>query len=592
MGLSHRRAIRRIMSTQTTKATSTVDLTAAPFNLQPADIEWVNQTIDGMTLDEKIGQLFINLNTSLDLDYVQNVVTKYHVGGLRYNNGTPADVQAHIRHAQEHAKVPLLVASNPEVGGQGSCWGGTLVATHLQAGSTADASVARDLGRIGGAEAAAVGCNWAFAPIVDIHYNWRNTVISTRAFGNTPDIVIERANAMFEGLSEAGQLAAIKHFPGDGLDERDQHVVTTWNTQTRDEWDASFGRVYREMIASGVQSIMIGHIGAPHLSRSINPDLTDADLLPATLSKELTTGLLREELGFNGLILTDASVMVGFTSAMPRRDAVPAAIAAGCDMFLFFRTAEEDLRYMREGIESGVVTEQRLRDALTRILGLKASIGLHRTPREQIVPGPEALEIIGCDEHLAAARRAAEAAVTLVKDTANRLPLRPETHKRVRLYSVTGDKDFHGASADEFIQLAEQALTAQGFEVSRFDAPRGFDGLSRLTEEANENYPELYDAAIVFANVVGFAQEGAIRIKWAGAMSGEIPWYQTEVPTVFVSLAQPNHLVDVPMVKTVVHAHNPTAAGVQAAVDAITGAIEFRGTFNENVWCDTFGTRI
>ncbi|MDJ0357241.1 glycoside hydrolase family 3 N-terminal domain-containing protein [Paenarthrobacter sp. PH39-S1] len=207
-----------------------VDLAAAPYNLDAASIAWVDGTIASMSLEEKIGQLFINHNNEFTPEYLDGVLENYHVGGMRYRPGPAADVQEHIRYAQSTTKVPLLVASNPEMGGFGSCDDGTFVCTHLQAGSHPDKSIARDMGKVAGVECTAIGCNWAFAPIVDIHYNWRNTVISTRSFGNTPEIVVERAKEYFDGISEANMACAIKHFPGDGMDERDQHVVTSYNT--------------------------------------------------------------------------------------------------------------------------------------------------------------------------------------------------------------------------------------------------------------------------------------------------------------------------------------------------------------------------
>jgi beta-N-acetylhexosaminidase len=577
-----------------------VDLSAKPFNLDPAAIEWVHATIESLSPDEKIGQLFVNLNTNFAPGYLDGVLDNYHVGGMRYMGSDSAAVQEHIRYAQSRSKVPLLIASNPEMGGFGSIDDGTLVSTHLQAGSHPDASIARDMGRVGGVETAALGCNWAFAPIVDIHYNWRNTVISTRAFGNTPEIVIERAKEYFDGLSESNMAAAMKHFPGDGIDERDQHVVTSYNTLGVDEWEASYGRVYRELIDYGVQSIMIGHIGAPELSRKFRPGITDAEILPATLAPELLQDLLRGELGFNGLILTDASMMVGMTQAMPRRDAVPAAIAAGCDMFLFFRDPAEDTSYLREGIRAGVVTAERLQEALERILGLKASLGLHTTPRDQLVPGPEALRVIGSPKHHAVAAAIADKTVTLVKDTQGKLPLSPETHRRIRLYGVSGAADFTGVDPNSYLQIARDELEQAGFEVHVFKdaAQRQAEGEEHvyfhtvMAEEANGQYADKYDAAIIFANVAGFAQEASVRIKWSTPMASEIPWYVTEVPTVFVSLNQPNHLIDVPMVKTVVHAHNPSREAIHAAVQKIIGASEFQGTFNDNVWCDTWGTRL
>ena len=334
-----------------------VDLQAAPFNLDDDAIAWVDSTIASMSLEQKIGQLFINHNNDYSPEYLDGVLEQYHVGGMRYRPGPSADVQEHIRYAQSKTRIPLLIASNPEMGGAGSCDDGTFVSTHLQAGSHPDKDIARQMGRVAGVETAALGCNWAFAPIVDIHYNWRNTVISTRAFGNTPEIVVERAKEYFDGISESPTVCAMKHFPGDGMDERDQHVVTSYNTLGYEEWNRTYGHVYREMIGHGVQSIMIGHIGAPDLSRHFRPGLADADVLPATLSAELLQDLLRGELGFNGLILTDASQMIGLTQAKKRSELVPATIAAGCDMFLFFRNPAEDFGYMLDGYKSGVITD-------------------------------------------------------------------------------------------------------------------------------------------------------------------------------------------------------------------------------------------
>ncbi|RFA08132.1 glycosyl hydrolase [Subtercola boreus] len=577
-----------------------VDLAASPFNLGPDAIEWVHTTIASMTLEEKIGQLFINLNTRFDPAYLDSVIDGFHVGGIRYMGSDSATVQQHIRYAQSRSKIPLLVASNPEMGGFGSADDGTLVSTHLQAGSHPDASIAREMGRIAGVETAAMGCNWAFAPIVDIHYNWRNTVISTRAFGNEPGVVIERAKEYFDGLSESKTVAAMKHFPGDGVDERDQHVVTSYNTLSLERWEESYGRVYRELIAHGIQSIMVGHIGAPELSRAFRPGIADADIRPATLAPELLNDLLRGELGFNGLILTDASMMVGMTQAMRRRDLVPAAIAAGCDMFLFFREPSEDFQYMLDGYRTGVITEQRLQDALERILGLKATLDLHVTPTAELVPPVEALSIIGSDAHHAVAAAVADKTVTLVKDTQNNLPLDPKTHRRIRLYGVSGEADFTGTDPNGYLAIAAEELEAAGFEVHVFKnakqrAAEGEAGVyfhTVMAEEANGDYPNRYDAAVVFANVAGFAQEASVRIRWSTPMAAEIPWYVTEVPTVFVSVNQPNHLIDVPMVKTMVHAHNPSREAIHAAVQKIVGLSPFQGTFNDNVWCDTFGTRL
>jgi beta-N-acetylhexosaminidase len=392
----------------------------------------------------------------------------------------------------------------------------------------------------------------------------------------------------------------MKHFPGDGVDERDQHVVTSYNTFGYDEWNKTYGHVYREMIGHGVQSIMIGHIGAPELSRHFRPGMADKDVMPATLAPELLQDLLRGELGFNGLILTDASQMIGLTQAMKRRDLVPATIAAGCDMFLFFRNPAEDFGYMLDGYKSGVITEQRLHDALRRILALKASLGLHVKARDELVPATDALARIGSAEHRAVAAEVADKTVTLVKDTATNLPITPETHKRIRLYGISGDSDFTRADPLAYLDKVKVELEKAGFEVHLFKTAAqreaagetGINFMTVISEEATGDYADKYDAAFIFANVKGFAQEAAIRIKWSTPMAAEIPWYVTEVPTVFVSLNQPNHLIDVPMVKTAIHTHADSVEAIRATIEKIMGRSEFQGTFNENVFCDSFDTRL
>lgn len=578
-----------------------VDLAAAPFGLNDDEARWVRETIDGMTLDEKVGQLVINLNVSFNERYLDHIVDDYKVGGIRYRGADSPVIQDHIRHMQDRSPIPLLVASNPEMGGFGSADDGTLVCTHLQAGSHPDASIARQMGVVAGREIAALGCNWAFAPVVDIHMNWRNTVVATRSFGDDAALVAERAAAYFDGISESGVACAIKHFPGDGVDERDQHVSASFNTLDYDTWDATYGLVYRELIAKGVQSVMVGHIGAPALSRTFRPTLTDDEILPATIAPELLNDLLRDRLGFNGLIVSDASSMIGAARALPRRELVPAMIAAGCDMLLFMRNADEDLSYLRTAIEDGTIAEGRLQAALERILGLKASLGLQRKHAAgELVPGREALEIVGSEAHHRIAADIADKTVTLVKDTRSNLPITPKSHPRIRLYGVSGDADFTGSDPKAYLRIFREELEAAGFEVDVFrtlaervaDGEEGVFFHTMLHDEANEKYAEKYDAAILVANVTGFAQESTLRIRWSTPLAAEIPWYTTEVPTVLVSTALPTHLIDVPWVNTVIHAHAPSTENIRAAVAKMQGLSPFTGTFNENVWCDTWETHL
>jgi beta-N-acetylhexosaminidase len=576
------------------------DLTAAPYELDQQGVAWVRDTINAMTEDEKVGQLFINLNNRFDDDFVERIVDNYHPGGMRYNHTDSGSIQAHIRHAQGHSLVPLLVASNIEAGGNGACQDGTLVATPLQTASTPDTDAAWQMGLVGGRESRALGCNWAFTPIVDIHHNWRNTVIATRAFGNDHDTVIKYADAFSRGVragaGDRPMALCMKHFPGDGRDERDQHVVTSYNDCSVEEWDATYRKIWEWGIGAGIESVMVGHIMLPEYSRKLRPGIADADILPATVAPELLTDLLRDDLGFNGVILTDASIMVGLTSALPRERQMVQAITAGCDMILFFRNHDEDFGFVRDAIRLGEITADRLDDALTRILGLKAKLGLHVRAADDLVPPVEDLLVIGSAEHHEIAARIAERTITLLKDTAGTLPLDPVRHRRLRLYCLESAPDFTGV-VPEFKRVAIQELTAAGFEVSVFQtlAERRASGpapdFQTFITEETQGYTDKYDAALILANVSDFAQQGALRIKWSMPMGPEMPWYAAEVPTVFVSLNMPNHLIDVPMVKTAINAHTPTAETMKALVGKLTGHSEFTGTHNENVWCNSWDTR-
>jgi beta-N-acetylhexosaminidase len=577
------------------------DLTAIPYELDKEVIAWVRTTIDSMSVDEKVGQLFINLNNRFDEDFVNHIVDNYHPGGMRYNHTDSASVQAHIRHAQSRSKIPLLVASNIEAGGNGACTDGTHVATPLQTASTPDTDAARQMGLVGARESRALGCNWAFTPIVDIHSNWRNTVIATRAFGNDHETVIKYAQAYCDGVREGAgdrpMALCMKHFPGDGRDERDQHVVTSYNDCSAEEWDASYRKIWEWGIGAGVESIMVGHIMLPEYSRKLRPGIKDADILPATVSPELLTDLLRSDLGFNGVVLTDASIMVGLTSALPRERQMVQAITAGCDMILFFRNHDEDFGFVRDAIESGEITQDRLDDALTRILGLKAKLGLHRRrDKDDLVPPVDELAVIGCAEHHEIAARIADRTIALLKDTAETLPLDPVRHRRLRLYCLESAPDFTGVTP-EFKRVAIEELTSAGFEVSVYKTVQELAAegqrpdMQTFISAETQGYPEKYDAALILANVSDFAQQGALRIKWSMPMGPEMPWYAAEVPTVFVSLNMPNHLIDVPMVKTAVNAHTPTRETVQALVAKLIGRSEFTGTHNDNVWCDSWDTR-
>ncbi|MBQ4563678.1 MAG: beta-hexosaminidase, partial [Lachnospiraceae bacterium] len=429
-----------------------VDLKARPYYLSDADIQWVEETIQGMTAEEKVGQLFFQLTAGMDENYLRELMEKYHLGGCRYNNMPGSAVQMQNRMLQNYAKVPVFIACNTEGGGNGACSDGTYIGSGIKIGATGNVQYAHDLGRMSNAEAAAMGCNMAFAPVCDIHYNWQNTEVVARAFGNDPDRVAVMSKAYLDGAHTIeGFACAAKHFPGNGQDFRDAHIANNINTFNEEEWMATFGKVYKTLIDADLDAIMGGHIMMPAYMREVKPGITDEEMLPATLCPEIMTGLLRDKLGFNGMVVTDASHMVAMTDRMTRKEMLPASINAGCDMFLFFNDPDEDFETMLDAYKTGVISEERMTEALSRILGLKARMGLNKKAKEDLVPGQEALSVIGAKEHKAAADAISKDCVTLVKyKDKDVLPLTPKKYKRVMIVYVKGA----AGPMDALVQMA------------------------------------------------------------------------------------------------------------------------------------------
>lgn len=563
-----------------------VNLKEKPYYLSDKDIEWVEETIKNMTDEEKIGQLFFQLFFDFNEENIKEKLGRYHLGGARYHAANSEDVFGFSEKLQKNSKIPMFIACNCDNGGDGACKDGTYIATAAQCEATDSEQVSYNAGLVSGKEATAIGCNWNFDPCSDIVMNWRNTIVNTRSYGTNADTVLKHIRSYVKGLRQSNIVSTIKHFPGDGTEERDQHLVLGVNELSIDEWDKTFGKVYKTMIDDGIMAIMAGHIALPEYSKKLVPEIKNEEIMPATLAPELITELLKKQLNFNGLVITDASHMLGMTAAMRRKDYVPRAIQAGCDMFLFFNDMDEDFKYMMDGYKSGIITEERLIDALRRILGLKAAIGLHEKKKNNdLLPKKEYLSIIGCEEHKKMAAEAADLGITLVKNTLGELPINPETHKRIKLYVLTNEeKSVYKAEKNTTASVIIEELEKAGFEVELNE--RGIREKGKI-----EEYRKKYDAAFVFSDIRGYAVENNYRIRWSCAMSNEIPWFVWEVPTVFVSLNYTTHLTDVPMVKTYINAYNNTREIIKQTIEKITGKSDFKGKYNENVWCNKWETK-
>ena len=548
-----------------------IDLRAKPFSLNDAQIKWVQETLASMSEDEKIGQLFLPIAFSSDETYLRYEMLRYHVGGLLFKTSPSGEVRQALQFMQDNSRIPLLCAANLEFGSTGFLEDGTLFGQQLGIGATGDAKHAYRMGYVSCKEAAAAGCNFAFAPVSDLDLNWRNPIINVRSYGKDPDAVLEMCKAYKRGADENNVAISVKHFPGDGVDEVDQHLLVSVNTMPIDEWEETYGKVYRGMIEDGAMSFMIGHIDHPAWRHHLNPELPEGTV-PATLSKELMTGLLRDYLGFNGLIITDATPMVGYNCAMKHADAVPTTIAAGADIFLFNKSLPEDFNYMKDGIRRGLLTWERVNEAVTRILAMKAALGLNEKRMPDANPA-----CIGCVEHHAWAREMADEAITLVKDTEHNLPLNPQKTKRL-LLEVLG-----GCPSDARIAAyMKEKLTAENFDVTQYQ-PEDFAtyqfGVKPFTDQ--------FDAVLYLGNIENASNKTTNRINWFTfwGHGNNVPWFVHEVPTVFCSLANPYHLVDVPMIKTYINCYSNNQETLDALVEKLMGRDTFRGVLPTDPFC-------
>lgn len=590
-----------------------VDLKAKPYCLSEQDIAWVEETIASMTDEEKVGQLFWQLTASQEEGYLQELMEKYHLGGCRYNGMPGAKVLQQNRTLQKYAKVPVFIACNPESGGNGVCSDGTFVSSQVKIGATRNPEYARAMGRISGAQIAATGCNMAFAPVSDITYNWECEEILSRAYGNDPDLVATMAKAYMEGIHEtAGVASCAKHFPGNGQDYRDAHLSNNVNHFGLEKWMQTYGKVYKTLIDGGLDAIMGGHILMPEYMKELYPDITPEQLLPGTLCPEIMTGLLREKLGFNGMVVTDASHMVGMTNQMKRAQMLPAAINAGCDMFLFFNDPEEDFTTMLQAYQTGVISQERMTEALTRILGLKAAMGLNKKAKDALCPSEETMQAaLNNPEFRAVAPAISKDALTLVKyKQGGVLPLTPEKTKRIMIVNVKGADGpmaalmklamGGGAPRKSPAEKLRDRLVDKGFDAFIYESP-----LDKMMAQAKAGQPvnlNLYfagknaiadfvagqDAVITFFDVA--SGHPTFGMSKGG---GEIPWYVHELPVIGISVNKPTMLEDCPMLQTYINTYDANDDTMDALVEALmTGPEAFRGQDPIDSYCGLLDTHM
>ncbi|WP_030165772.1 glycoside hydrolase family 3 protein [Spirillospora albida] len=410
--------------------------TAAPTSRTPgartvsASPSWIPAHVARMSAAEKVGQLFVP-TFSGRADALAKI-RRYHVGGFVHfagNMSTPAKNAALSNALQKASKVPLLLDVDEENGVVTRTPYLTRLPGNMALGATRRPADVRAAARVTAAELRAIGINRNYAPVADVNVNPRNPVIGARSFGSDPAQVSTLLTAAVAGIQEARIAATAKHFPGHGDTAVDSHTGLPVITHSRAMWERLDAPPFKAAIAAGVDSIMTAHIVVPKL---------DASGDPSTLSKTVLTGLLRQRLGFQGVIITDSLQMAGVRKKYSDAVVPVRAINAGADQLLMPPSLPKAYRAVLAAVRSGVIPQRRLDDAVTRILRLKERRGLFQGTA---VDPAKAASAIDTPAHRAIARQVAEHATTLVRNQGGILPLKG------RKVSVSGSRSAALAAA-------------------------------------------------------------------------------------------------------------------------------------------------
>ena len=542
-----------------------VDLKAKPFNLSDESIKWVEETLASMSLNDKLGQLFCPSamgELGPVLDELDRIGMK--PGAILFRKSPAAVIRDKVNTVQNHFDIPLLIAADLDRGAANLIEEGTSNGHHMQIAATGDPEIAYRAGLLCAKECMATGTNWDFGPVTDIDFNPYSPIVNVRSFGDNPEKVSEFTSRYAQGLKDGGMLGCAKHWPGDGRDFRDQHFVASVNDLSVEDWDATYGKVYGRLIEEGIPTVMTAHIMQPAYSRYYNPDIQDDEILPGSLNYDLHNKLLRGKLGFNGLIVTDASSMVGFTERMPREKAVPLSIANGADMFLFNRDLEEDFDFMKKGYEEGVITPERLDEAITRILGMKAAAGLpEKKAAGTLVPPESALDIFKDPAGKAQSKEIADKGITLVRNKQGLLPFGPEI-KNIYMIVVGDDKPGYHNKDFGYHKIFKAALEKRGYNVIQYDDANP-DVPFSLGKSKISDLRKKVDVICYFANVQTSGGDSAARVSWPGVRN-TIPNLIADIPTMMVSIDNPYLLTDAPGFKTYVNAYTSENLVVETLV--------------------------
>jgi beta-N-acetylhexosaminidase len=407
----------------------------APVHLDKQGDKWARASLNKMSLEQKIGQMFMiwafaRFTNFTDPQYIglRDTMRKYHIGGfaltVSLDDGLlektpPLEAAMLTNQLQRDSEFPLLFAADFERGLAYRLVGVTNFPHEMAFGATRDPKYAREYGRITAQEARAIGVQWNWFPDADVNSNPLNPIINTRSFGEDPKQVSDMVAANIAGAREFGLLTTAKHFPGHGDTSTDSHLSVPVVNADRAQLDSIDLPPFRAAIAAGVDAVMVAHLRVP----ALDPDPNHV----ATISPAIVTGLLKQQMGFKGLVVTDALIMSGLMKLFPEGGSAAAgraaveAVKAGDDVLIIPSDLNGSYTGLLNAVRSGEIPESRINESVLKILRAKAAVGLNKA---RLVDIEQVSRIVAKPENLAIAQEVADEAVTLVRDNHKVLPLK------------------------------------------------------------------------------------------------------------------------------------------------------------------------
>jgi len=537
-----------------------------------------------MTLDEKIGQLFIYAGhgvfmneQSQSYSALLHQVRDQHVGGLLWFVSNVYETAILTRHLQESAKIPLLVSADLEAGIGMRFEDTTFWPWNMATAATGDPSLAEKAGRMVAREALELGINHIFAPVADVNNDPDNPVINVRSFGEDPNEVAKYVAAFVRGVQAEGVLATAKHFPGHGDTHTDSHRSLPVLNVTRERMNEIELIPFRAAIAAGVESIMIAHLAIPALDDTPVPakrtrqkdspyghdaaEIAEDATIPASLSKKIVNQLLRKELGYDGIVVTDALDMGGVTDHYDPGEAAVLAIEAGADQIAKSENTDAAIAGVREAVRSGRLTETRIDESVERILRAKSRVKKPRPDLDRIFTS------LDRPDHRAVAEQIAARAITLVREAPQALPVNRDA-KMVEI--VIGD---FAEAIPPVAALDRELRSRMRLAPTRFLLDRNSDdsdGAKVVEAAANA------DIVLVAFTVRVRSGQGKVGVP---AVARDVLQKLDSLgrPMVAVSFGNPYLLREVPFIKTYLAAYGVQPVMQVAAVRALFGETPISG---------------